>query len=382
MTPQLYLNGYTDDSQMTQRYAFNKLTPPIYPPTIRTSSVVVDELEKYLRTSLHLRVNSIPHQPSQASCQPRLAVLFSGGLDCALLTRLLHDIVPTSEEIDLLNVAFENPRVVQAASQRRASNCTWQSPFSLCPDRQTGLSSFAELRRVCHTRRWRFISINIPHFEFLQHRSQIVSLMQPHNTEMDLSIACALYFAARARGTICDETENSNFDYETSARILFSGLGADELFGGYTRHATAFKYRGYDGLVNELEKDYLRLSERNLGRDDRVMSHWSKEVRYPYLDESFISWVLKLPVWEKCGFQESKAIYPLKDSIEDESDGQSAAEASQSASELEPGKKLLRVLAWRLGLKSAASEKKRAIQFGARTAKMETGKVLGTQLIN
>ena len=35
---------------------------------------------------------------------------------------------------------------------------------------------------------------------------------------------------------------------------------------------------------------------------------------------------------------------------------------------------LLRMAAWRLGMKGVAAEKKRAIQFGARTAKMEVGK--------
>ncbi|RFU74125.1 asparagine synthase [Trichoderma arundinaceum] len=146
--------------------------------------------------------------------------------------------------------------------------------------------------------------------------------------------------------------------YSTTARVLLSGLGADELFGGYVRHATAFTRSGYPGLIDELKLDVGRLGKRNLGRDDRVMAHWSREVRFPYLDESLVKWAIELPAWEKCDF-----------------DNQG------TGCDFEPEKRVLRLLANKLGMRSVATEKKRAIQFGARTAKMESGKVKGTTLI-
>ena len=180
---------------------------------------------------------------------------------------------------------------------------------------------------------------------------------------MDLSIACALYFAARGSGTVCNNATGDTSPYTTPARVLLSGLGADELFGGYTRHATAFDRRGHQGLVDELELDFLRLGKRNLGRDDRVISHWGREARYPYLDEELVRWALKRPVWEKCGFGDT-----------DVGEDQSPV--------LEPGKKVLRLVAVKLGLRGAATEKKRAMQFGVRTAKMETGRTKGTDTLS
>ena len=186
--------------------------------------------------------------------------------------------------------------------------------------------------------------------------------MHPHDTEMDLSIATALFFASRGVGIA--EGANGPEPYKTSARVLLSGLGADELFAGYQRHGIAFQQRGYTGLVEELELDFRRLGKRNLGRDDRVLSHWGKEARYPYLDEDVVGWAMRANVWDKCGF------------------GCSADADADACNGPEPGKLVLRLLAMRLGLSGVAREKKRAIQFGARTAKMERGRVKGTEKVD
>ena len=57
----------------------------------------------------------------------------------------------------------------------------------------------------------------------------ITDLVYPHNTVIDDSIGCALWFAARGVGLCADRAMFS------TARLLFSGIGADELLGGYSR---------------------------------------------------------------------------------------------------------------------------------------------------
>ena len=308
-----------------------------------------------LRTQ-HVREAFEPLPNGPRDHPAKVAILFSGGLDCTILARLCHDLLPLNEGVDLLNVAFENPRI-------HSNLEPGTSPYELCPDRITGRSSHAELQQVCSSRQWRFVEVNVPYTETTAHRATVMALMHPHNTEMDLSISYALYFASRGVG-ITASNDGASEPYTTPACVLLSGLGADELFGGYQRHATAFARHSYEGLIEELELDFERLGKRNLGRDDRVISNSGKEVRFPFLDEDFISMALRLPVQEKCDFGEPEH-----------------RPADNSDVVIEPAKRILRSLAYTLGMKRVALEKKRAIQFGARTAKMETGKTKGTHVL-
>ena len=96
----------------------------------------------------------------------------------------------------------------------------------------------------------------------------------------------------------------------------------------------------------QLQTDLSRIPTRNLGRDDRVVSCHGKEVRHPFLSLSFVRFVAGLPVHYK--------LDPRLD--------------------LGVGDKMiLRLAVKQLGLVEASTRKKRAMQFGSHSARMQGG---------
>ncbi|CAF3617953.1 unnamed protein product [Rotaria socialis] len=258
-------------------------------------------------------------------CQhAKLAILFSGGIDSTVLAALVDRVLPINEPIDLLNVAF-----FSAVSAPPA-------------DRQTGLQALAELNPE---RRWNFVKIDINLNELQHYRESIIkNVLYPCSTVLDDSIGSALWFAARGNGIL----HQDNIPYESLAEVLLSGLGADEQLAGYSRHRSTFQTGGWKALENELDMEMNRISKRNLGRDDRVISSLGKEGRFPFLDEQFVNYLHSIPIWLKADLRLARGI----------------------------GEKyLLRYVARHyLSLEQSSKYPKRAIQFGSRIAKLESRK--------
>ncbi|WVQ93551.1 hypothetical protein IAU59_000626 [Kwoniella sp. CBS 9459] len=327
--------------------AFTRVTPintyiaphGIGPPS--DDSAMDDEVPRFvdhLRSSVRKRVENIPDpEPGQS----RIAVLFSGGIDCTFLAYLLHDCLPLSDPIDLINVAFSAaPRpAVNPNDKGKSKALTPLVPTYDVPDRLSGRDAVAELSEVCVGREWRFVEVNVPFEETQAHRHRVLDLMYPSATEMDLSLALPLYFASRGIGTL----EGSNESYHVKAKVYISGLGADEQLGGYARHRHAFQKGGWQGLIDETQMDISRLPTRNLSRDDRILSSFARDARYPYLSLSFISYLSSLPIHLKVDPR-------LKEGYGD--------------------KLLLRRAVRGVGLARASERAKRAMQFGTRSSKV------------
>jgi hypothetical protein len=84
---------------------------------------------------------------------------------------MIYSHLPLSEPIDLLNVAFENPRTLEAKAQTsskqkrkrpgkevEAQNSEVEKAKRyLVPDRVTGLAQVDEFRRLAPERTWNFV---------------------------------------------------------------------------------------------------------------------------------------------------------------------------------------------------------------------------------
>lgn len=262
---------------------------------------VVQQFIDVLSVSVKRRVLCLPRDekltPSEAlkACDRKanVAILFSGGIDSMVIAALADHHVPLDEPIDLLNVAFRTKEktVLTGFNKKRKkqkSHCEIPSEESskndddspdkqFCvPDRVTGRVGLKELQAANPARIWNFVEINVS-LEELQElrRTQICHLVQPLDTVLDDSIGCAVWFASRGVGWLV--TQDGVRSYQSAAKVVLTGIGADEQLAGYSRHRVRFQTHGMEGLNEEIEMELGRISSRNLGRDDRVIGDHGKE---------------------------------------------------------------------------------------------------------
>lgn len=257
-----------------------------------------------------------------------VGILFSGGVDCTLVATIAEKFIDPNLPIDLMNVAFEKV----SYSKVKTDSVNWN-----VPDRLTGLQTLQELRTLHPERTWNFVEINITRAELNENSIKLSKLVYPLENVLDESLGGALSFASRGQGLV------DGAQYSSPCRVILIGSGADELFGGYSRHRNAFKRSTSerDLLLEELNLDWIRLPSRNLARDDRVIADNGITVRAPFIEEHFVNFVQQLQPLQRC--------FPL---------------FSENVGE----KLLLRLCAFKLGLENACKFKKRALQFGSRIA--------------
>lgn len=72
-------------------------------------------------------------------------------------------------------------------------------------------------------------------------------------------------------------------------KVIFTGLGSEELFAGYKRHKDS------TDINKECISGLLKLYERDLYRDDVITMYHGLEARLPFLDTALIEYSLKIP---------------------------------------------------------------------------------------
>ncbi len=121
------------------------------------------------------------------------------------------------------------------------------------------------------------ISLSINEYE--EALKSVVPLIEDSNP-VKVGVAVPFYVASKAAA-------------QDGCKVIFSGLGSEEIFAGYDRHKQSrdINYECLSGL--------RKMYERDLFRDDVVTINNGVELRLPFLDLKLIRYALRIPAHYK-----------------------------------------------------------------------------------
>lgn len=231
----------------------------------------------------------------------KFGILFSGGVDSSLIALICKEL-----GVDTRRQSLRSPK-----------NTKHFCDFKCYVGAVSGFSEAEDLRYARKAAKLLNVELveGIVEFKDVEkYLKRVLPLIESNNV---IKAGVALTFFAA-----CEKAKKDGI------RVIFSGVGSEDLFAGYERHIKA----------NDINKDclsgILRIYERDLYRDDVVTMANNLELRVPFLDKSLVDYSIKIP-----------AKYKFEGEIK---------------------KKILRECAEELGLASEiAFRKRRAAQYGS-----------------
>ena len=109
---------------------------------------------------------------------------------------------------------------------------------------------------------------------------QIINVIEDDNMGQ-VEVAIPIYGAVRLA-------------HEQGIRVMLTGQGADELFGGYSWYSKIVQKYGYDKIMEYMIEDLKLLYKETLEREDKITMSESIELREPFLDTDLIDTVLRI----------------------------------------------------------------------------------------
>ncbi len=171
----------------------------------------------------------------------KIGVLFSGGIDSSLIAMLAKK---AGADITLYVAALDDPLK--------------KIPHDI-----------ALARKSADKLGLKLVEIRADSNEVEQAIPEVCRLIEDSGV-VKVGVALPFYFCARKA-------------HNDGLRVLFSGLGAEEVFAGYQRHKQAID------INKECLRGLRRMHERDLYRDDVIAMSCSIEMRLPLLDREVIS---------------------------------------------------------------------------------------------
>ena len=219
----------------------DKISNPIKisePPINYSKESTFSNLEDAILTYKTALYNSIKKRSQDLS---RIGIIFSGGIDSVLIAKITKELVPhvtcyTSGIAGSDDIKFSKVIANELDLDLKINELNIQDIENMLP--------------------------NILH---------IIETNNSTQAEVSIPIYSALKLAAN-----------------DGLRVVFTGQGADELFGGYSWYGKIVSKYGYSKLKEYMIQDLLLLYKETLEREDKIAMAHSLEMREPFLDSDVV----------------------------------------------------------------------------------------------
>ncbi|MDP7506457.1 MAG: diphthine--ammonia ligase [Candidatus Woesearchaeota archaeon] len=210
---------------------------------------IIEQLNKLLTDSIRKRI------PKR-----KFGLLFSGGIDSTLIAFILKKL---GHRFTCYTAALDDPNM--------------EEPKDLQSSKKVAKELGLDLK---------IIRIKLKDIE--KHLKTIIPLIEDSNV-VKAGVALTFYAA-------CKQAKKGG------CKVIFSGLGSEEIFAGYERHKNSLD------INKECVSGLLKMYERDTYRDDVITMHNNLELRVPFLDKSLIEYSLRIPASYKINDSHKKVI--------------------------------------------------------------------------
>lgn len=197
-----------------------------------------DKLRNGLEKSVHKRIQGLE----------KVGLIFSGGVDSTIIASVLKD---SEIETTLYTVGTRNSSDLQFALKA---------------------AEYYDLK---------IKTLEVNENVVKNSLEPVLEAIEEFNV-MKIGVAMPIYLASKMAG-------------EDKLKVVLSGQGADELFGGYHRYLNDYANHK-DNTQNILKDDIKNIYHVNLQRDDAATMAHGVELRVPFLDKEVIKTAFKIPM--------------------------------------------------------------------------------------
>lgn len=208
----------------------------------------------------HLMTGETTVKTSDTDLAPSVGVLLSGGLDSSIIAALTREIVGDSVDIHTFSIGLENS-----------------------PDLKFAREMAKHINSIHH-------EVIFTVDEAFNALDKVIYHIETYDTTTVRASTPMLLMAERIK-------QISN-DLNLNIKVILSGEGADEIFGGYLYFRKAPNPIAFQ---EELERKVSLLSYFDCLRANKSMMAYGLELRVPFLDTAFVNFAMSIPaIYKMC----------------------------------------------------------------------------------